>query len=379
MKARIEDEDALRAISPSALAAYARGEGWIRAEEFGGHADVYTAPDRPELVLPRTSQLGDYPTVVSRVIEIMARSSGRDELKIYREIVVADRDVLRVSATGTDSDGSIPVDAGVKLVSQARDMLLAAACATRVPQPIYRAGANREAIEYMRRVKLGQTEHGSYTVTLLAPVPPELQPRLDAVWTEYTDEPLERQVTRRLMEALSAARDASENVLRGKGDAFERAVVAGVSANLCEAVAGLVEEAGTLDVSMAWARTRPTPENGRRVSFLREHVEILTEAARMFRSREPRFDETLVGTVHKLKRDQAEADGLVTFKAMIDNRLQSVRATLDDQNYSTAVRAHDERAPVLVQGDLVRVGQRWQLKSAKVVEVQSDAETDEQE
>ena len=48
-------------------------------------------------------------------------------------------------------------------------MLLAAACAARNPQPFYRAGSNKEAMDYMRRVKLGQTEHGSFVVTLLCP------------------------------------------------------------------------------------------------------------------------------------------------------------------------------------------------------------------
>ena len=51
MKAHILDADALRAISPVALAAFARSEGWSKTEVFGTHADVYAGLDRPEIIL----------------------------------------------------------------------------------------------------------------------------------------------------------------------------------------------------------------------------------------------------------------------------------------------------------------------------------------
>src|SRR4051812_12848880 len=79
----------------------------------------------------------------------------------------------------------------------------------------------------------GQTEHGSFVVTLLAPVPPLLQPKLDPSWASPADEPMERLVTRRLMQALEASRTAAEMALSGDAKAFEDAVNAGVSANLC--------------------------------------------------------------------------------------------------------------------------------------------------
>lgn len=377
MKAQILDAEALRAISPSALAAFARGEGWAKTEVYGGHADVYAGQDRPEIILPRTDRLADYASAVSRLIDIFAKVTDQDELATYRDLVGADRDVVRVRAFGGDDDGSVLLDAGVKIVSQAREMLLAAACAARNPQPLFRAGANKEANEYMHRVKLGQTEHGSFVVTLLAPVPPLLQPQLDPLWGNIDDEPMERMVTRRLMNALEASRTAAEMALSGDGAAFDNAVASGVSANLCEAVAGLIEQSHGLDVSLTWARTRPTPEAQRRVVFSQNDAEILKEAARNFRLRQPKPDVTLYGTVHKLKRDQDEVEGVVTLKAIVEDRMQSVRAILDQANYSTAVQAHDAQAPVIVTGDLERVGQRWQLTNANVRELPAGAEEEE--
>jgi hypothetical protein len=380
MKAQILDSDALRAISPAALAAFARGEGWMKTDTYGSHADVYSGQNRPEIILPRTDRFADYASVVSRLLGAFAQVVDRDELATYRDLVGADHDVVRVRALSQDDNGSVSLDAGVTLIEKARDMLLAAACATRSPQSVYRAGANKEAIDYMRRVKLGQTEHGSFVITLLAPVPPSLQPiqmPLEVSWVKLEEEPMERQVTRRLMMALEASRSAAELALSGVSQAFEQAVSSGVSANLCEAVASLIEESNGLDVTLTWARTRPTPEPQRKIVFSQNDAEVLKEAARTFRLRQPKPDVTIYGTVHKLKRDQDEVEGVVTLKALVEDKVQSVRAVLDQTNYTIAVQAHDAKAPVVVKGDLERVGQRWQLTNAIVRPLPTDDESDE--
>ena len=126
MKATILDPEALRAIKPIALAFYARSEGWTKCETYGAHADVYVSAGKPEIILPRTEQLGDYPSVVAKLIGIFADVSQRDQLALYRDLSGADRDVVRIRAFGGDDDGSVPIDAGVEIVTHARQLVLAA-------------------------------------------------------------------------------------------------------------------------------------------------------------------------------------------------------------------------------------------------------------
>ena len=154
-----------------------------KKETYGAHSDVYQALGKPESYYPVQTGSGDYATVVSRLIAIFAETSEQDELATYRDLINADRDVIRVRSFGGDDDGSVRIDAGVEMVVQARQMLLAAACAARSPQPLFRAGASKEASDYMSRVRLGQTEHGSFVVALLAPVPPVLERNYpESVW-----------------------------------------------------------------------------------------------------------------------------------------------------------------------------------------------------
>ena len=56
----------------------------------------------------------------------------------------------------------------------------------------------------------------------------------------------------------------------------------------------------------------------------------------------------------------------------MDGRTQSVASVLDQSNYSVAIRAHEARNPVVVKGDLERIGQRWRVMNAAVRELASD-------
>ena len=92
----------------------------------------------------------------------------------------------------------------------------------------------------MRRVKLGNQSQGRFHWPLPTPVRALLQPSqlpLDQGWGKIEDEPMDRMVTRRLVESLEASRAAAEQALSSKSAAFDKAVTFGVSANLSEAVA----------------------------------------------------------------------------------------------------------------------------------------------
>ncbi len=375
MKARVEDIDALRAISPSAMAAYVRAEGWVAAGQYGKHSDVYQRSGFSELIIPGTNVVADYPEVVLSLLEIIAKEEGRDQLSVYRDLVVADRDVIRVRAPDADDDGSIKIESGVELVLHAKDLLMAAACAANDPRPTYRAGKNKDASDYMGRVRLGQTEQGSFVVTLLAPVPPSLDlPGTQSfLWPELVDEPFERRVTRTLADSLKAAKGAAEGAVRNEGlTAFTKVVSKGVNANLCEALAALIDSGEGLQVAVTWARTRPAPEGRRSIDFSKAEAGLFREAASQFRSIEPRPDERLEAFVVKLDRDQKQSDGRVTLSAAIDGQQVSIKTTLPADLYSQATDAHDRRLMLSLTGDLKRKGQRWQLDDPRDLNVISD-------
>ena len=396
MKVIIQDKKALLAVSPAALSAYARTTGWTKVDTYGKHSDVFMGEGLPEIILPRTAHLGDYARVVSMIIEIFAKVADVDELALYRDLAMADRDVVRVRAVDGDDSGSVAVSDGIDLMSGARDMILAAACSLQGPQPLYRAGANREARAYLNRVRLGQTEQGSFAITLLSPVisPPIQQPLFSALEygndpierqvtrrpadpiqqplfsaLEYGNDPIERQVTRRLADSLAATREATEKTVSGDTGAFSEAVARGVSANLCEALVKLIEPFSTLDISLVWARTHPMSTARNVVHFDAHDAPILREAARSFRDREPRPGICLFGVVQRLKRGETDTEGTIALWTSIDGQNQAVVAVLKQSDYERAIQAHETKSPLVMEGDLERTGQRWRLLNPRIADV----------
>ncbi len=307
---------------------------------------------------------------MATLIDTFARVGGQDELTVYRSLVTADRDTVRVRAAESD-DGSVTLNAGVDLVSGARDMLLSAACSLRESQPVYRAGANREAVELVSHLRLGQTDQGSFVVTLLTPVVPAPLPVL-LPDPDDRNAPIQRRMTRRLVGALAAVREAAERTAAGETAAFGDAVADGVSANLCEALVRLIDPFPTLDISVSWARTRPVAVPATAARFGRADVAYLREAARSLRDRAPRPDVRLYGFVRRLKRRETGDDGTISLRAKIDGQRHSVTAVLERADYEKAVQAHGDRTPVVLSGDLDRIGQRWRLLSPRLTDVIRD-------
>ncbi len=368
MRVAFLDRVALLAVSPAALSAFARCAGWQRGEPYRVHSDIYEGESRPEIIVPRTERLGDYATVVATLINTFASATGQDESSVYRSLITADRDVVCVRVAESD-DGSIALQDGVSLVSGTRDLVLSAACSLREAQPVYRAGANKDATELLHQMRLGQTDQGSFLVTVLTPV--VLPPLQQSLLPDSADPnpPVHRQLTQRLVQALSDARRMTERAAAGEDVDLRKTVDRGVSANLCEALVQIIEPFPTLDISVSWARTRPVAAPAAVVRFGRADAGLLREAARTLRAREPQPDMRLHGFVRVLNRPEADTGGTVSLMTEIDGKRQSVVAVLRHDDYNRAVDAHKHRALVTLTGDLDRTGQRWRLLNPRVADV----------
>ena len=76
MRVSIRDRDALLAVSPAALSAYARAAGWRRHEPYREHSDVYVGEARPDIIVPHPERPGDYASVVATLIDTFAGVRG---------------------------------------------------------------------------------------------------------------------------------------------------------------------------------------------------------------------------------------------------------------------------------------------------------------
>lgn len=374
MRNSIHDRDALLVVSPTALSSYACAAGWIRRGTYRVHSNIYTGEDKPEIIVPRTDHLGDYSSVVAELIKIFAEVGDQDETSVYRSLVTTDRDVIRLRV-GESEEGSVKLNEGVDLIQGARDMLLAAACSLSQPKAAYRAGANRDATDLISKIRLGQTDRGSFVVTLLTPIIPPPVPSLFPDEPDL-DIPIERRLTARLIEALTAIRVAAERTASGDGDAFRNTTKSGVSANLCEALVKIIDSFPTLDVSVSWAQILPNTEPNRTVRFGSKDEPLLRQVVRAFREHTPQPDVQLIGNVQLLRRKENEEDGTIRLNTLINDKQQSVTVLLGREDYDQAVQSHKDQTWVILSGDLERMGQRWRLLNPRLERVLPKEESD---
>ena len=359
MRGRILDQQALERVRPEDLKTYAERESWVWSRHYGKFADVYEKEEGDPIVIPHTSKPSDYLVLVERLISYWGRLRDGNPLAVYEDIIRPAQDRICVRAIDAD-ERSIPIDAGLALVEQAREMLKSAVCS------IQRAGPkDRTIIDYMKHVRLGQTEQGSFVVTLITPAPNTFQSGL------LDDEPMEFKVTQRLVEALEASRKAADVADSDRTEAFQEAVSQGVNADLCDAISTLTETSTQIDISVRWARTRAKRPPSSPIAFTSKDSSIFKEAAENLRKRPNKENVTLQGRVRQLTRkdDKNLAKFSVIINVDSDNRPQSVSADLDKDNHSLAIKAYESQELVTITGNLYHKEQtknKFELKNARI-------------
>jgi hypothetical protein len=383
MKATIRDPAILQALAPLEVAAYLRSNGWKQADRLGDKGFVWMLSrktgDEYEILLPLRKDLRDYVYRMADALRVLEVVEERSQLEIFQDLTTIGADVFRFRSLQPDAqDGTIPIDDGVELIRHARESMLAAACSAVDPRPYYPTRKPTQAVEYLQRVRLGQTERGSYVVTLVSPVPPDLAPDKNGQAPLDIEDPFERRANMVLARAFAAIRDAAPEALAsGEFAAFERAVSQGVSANLCDAVAAMVGGGGDgrdLEVTITWSRLRPVEDEiPRRIQLSADAIPIIGEAGRIFRETSPRETFELVGVVVGLRRDEGASIGKVTVAGVIDGALRKIQLEMGEPDYSQAVEAHKQQSVVSCEGELVRDGRSFSLRNPRSFRVEPDA------
>ena len=365
MKAAICDTQILKSLRPLDLAAYLRSTGWRQDKEHDRWASWVKDGDI-EIALPRNKELADFALRMADVFRTLEIVEERSQLEILADLLFTPADVVRLRLADAETeDGTIPIEQGAQIAHEASNLLMAAACAAVEHREYFHTRKPSRAVDYMRKVRIGPSERGSYVLTIISRVPPALSVPQDGRLFD-TEEPFERQVTLTLADSLNAAKDASEkSAATGGFDSFLSAVSKGVSANFCEAIVGIGtggEKDRSLDIGFTWSRMRPNDSSGRRFILPADAMPVIAEAARIFRERAPREEFELRGSVVKLERADL-VTGKATVLGLVDVQLRKVVIELSGPEHHSAVQAYENRDQIVCYGVLLREGRYLTLKN----------------
>lgn len=356
MRTVIRDQSVLAALSPVDVIGYLRASGWVRETEIGERASLWVRGDNADadITVPHVRGAVDFPIRIGEVIRTLEMIEKRSQEEILADLLTASSDLIRIRSLAPEAgDGTVQLDAGVRLVEHSRDLIMAAACATVTTKAYWARRKPAQAVDFIEGVRMGQTERGSYVLTIHCPVPPELKTLFPTV------SPFERRVTSTLTSALTSVRDAARQAVEtGEIKPFFAAVQSGVSANLCDALVGLgrISPDHGIEISVSWARNRPAEQAHSSVSVSSDLLPVIDEAARVFKGTAPQEDVEIIGFVEKLDRPVGSEIGRVSILAPIEKERRRVLVELGDPEYLEAVRAHGNNLPITSSGDLVKEG-----------------------
>lgn len=368
MNVTIRDSNVLNSLRPADMLTYLRASGWQRESEIGDKAELWVKSDEgrleTDLLVPLRRQARDFALRASELLKTLEHVEGRSQQEIVEDIEATSTDTVRIRAISSDAgSGTISLDAGVVLIEQAREIVLAAACATVRPKPYWARRKPAEASEYIKKVRLGQTERGSYVVALQSPVPPVLRA------SSEPELPFERQVTETLSKSLSAVHAAARQAAAtGDLEPFRVSVNAGVSANLCDAIVRLFNAtpSAEFNVSISWSKSRPSTLGPvYQTTLSSDFIPVIAEASRLFKEIAPEDDFELLGFVERLDRATGMDSGHVAVNTVIEERMRRVGIELRGSDYRTAVTAHAESQPISCTGDLVKMGRSYELHNPR--------------
>ena len=373
MKPTIRDIETLSAIRPLDMIAYLRSNGWDQAQllERGAFWLKVKNGETFELLLPLDPTVRDLPYRMAEVLRTLEDAEGRSQLEIIDDVVMTSADVIRSRLPGGQHSGEISVERGHLVYEQARNLMLAAACAAVEKRPLFAKRKPEQAMQFLEHARFGVPEGGSYVLKIISPVSPKLVGK-DLFGEEIGEEPFERKAVRVLAQAVHALAVASRDVALTSGiEPMKAAVAQGVSANLCEAIVGLHEGGGErgVEFNFSWAPLRGAPSNVvSQVSITPDSIPIIGETARIFRETEAVESAEVLGIVNKLQH-QGGDQGRVTIAGSADGVARTVTLELSGPDHTLAVRSYEDRIPISCVGELTREGRSWVLKNPREIEL----------
>lgn len=295
MRVDILDFDVFTALDPHDIESYLLHNAWQCERVEHGYVSVWSKireGERYRVWVPLDYKLGDFAESTARAIKMVALAENLSQLSVLEDFdTIAIGDVVRFKSFDNlnKNSSSLLIHDGISLLEQAKNLLTAGANSAHQTRPVHPARKNNVVINYVNKLRLGQTERGSYIIKLVSPLDSSSDMPLPGI---PAPSQFARNAVVTLLGALNTLRAVSEdNFKREKFifELFEEAVPNGVSANLCEAVAqNSLSQYRPLEVAVSWSfKLGVTNDLPTSVEIPTQYMQYIAQAAQVFREKNP--------------------------------------------------------------------------------------------
>lgn len=343
-------------VSPFGLEQYLVYNGWQLTGQLDGRAKIWHRPEEKycdlEVLQPLDESLRDYSQRLSEAIRVLMEYEGRPAQKIIKELGNFDSDIVKIRVISPDvENGAIPLDDGVMLFEKAKDLLVSTTLSTFKKNRFFSGSWPAVVTDFMRSLKFGQTERGSYIVSILAPIAPFTDVALPEVESSLT-----RAISYNLARCLKATKQALDEYEKDANvTIFENAVLHGVSANLCDAIIGMsgISQSRDVEISIELALLEKDTQKIPKIhTFSSVQMPTLKVASEYFKGNFVLKNFEVCGLVVRMDHESTDEFGNIRVAALVNGVERNIAIQLTLNEYWMAFDAHKANSQVICIGDL---------------------------
>ncbi len=353
-----EEISLCKMIRPRGLNKYLTHKGWKKIHSKFSDVNVFRN-DGEEIIVPIDKSLDDYNDLLLTAIDKLVGIEKRSRQSIIDALVMPSSDIINFRLNDSSTrEGYISLVKGPQFLMSCQKALLAAACSVEDPQRHYQKLSRSVAKSFLEECKFN-TKAGSFVVNIMCP--------LDAVEESTISdnakkakisqiEPFTRTVTRTLTTMM-------EDILKFVDNGDDKDVLPStslVNSNFCKAIIGMCpeNESSFLEVS---AFDTFGSSIGQTVAIPQAYFKQIESLAIKLTPTVDPSDQFVTGLVTDLHGERTPdgrpaGDIEVSFQYN-DEDIIKARATLNVDDYATALKAHSNGHYVSLRGTL-KLGNR---------------------
>ncbi|WP_390913562.1 hypothetical protein [Pseudosulfitobacter sp. SM2401] len=344
------DTSMLTLLKPDNVLGFLGANGW---EQYSSqpYFSVWTKGDY-EVLIPKEGTR-DFPSRMFEALEEISSEKDLNTETVFRQMLMSGFETLKVSTVGPSSmNGTVSLSDGVKLIGNVRDLLISSASAVIEPRRSYAGKRAGLAETFLQTARLGQTEHGSFILTVLAPV---MKEETNVLPGFEPPQPYGARVVETLLNATDEAANAAKLSFEESNwfdERFVPLVTKGVNANLCSAVSNLLKIEGTERVIFSINPSSNFRPERTKVDIPATLSERFEKAAIEFRKDPPLDNVNVHGKTISFRREAVTKSGVVSIKANVGGENKRISFGLSPDDYNLVLEAHKYGHPISFTADL---------------------------
>jgi hypothetical protein len=351
----IHDPFLLGTIQPSNVQSYLRSGGWDLTFVEEGIVSVWTLPAAPEsfeVHVPLDVDASGYAQRIHELLEQLSAIEDRSQLRVFLDIQEWNSDAIRFGYTTRPGLEYPILGAGIDLLAQARELLMAVASSIVDPQPWYARRRPKEAAEYVATLEVSPFEE-PLNIRVLARLEAAL---FGAGESEFL--PFARRVSVRLRDSLDyLSALLTMNAMVQDSDWLDSCLQYGLSANVTESILSLLQHStsvgATVEISLRLAAARSLPNATLSVwRFRRAQCAALKEIGDRLKSFTPGADERVLFLVENIR--DTRRGRIISGAALIGDEFRRIEMSVDDELLRVAELARSRNSAVQCVGRLRR-------------------------